>query len=112
MIEFPTDKQIYELWKEVAKYSVLYSDVDYSDVRNVVREALKRWGTPEPVALKDREPQPSDLDKDGCCWWGDSYNEVWEYGCAYNDIDENLKQFPETWTTHWLPHWAIKLPNV
>ena len=36
----PTDEQIDELWDEIGMYYNLYDEV-----RNTVREALKRWGT-------------------------------------------------------------------
>jgi hypothetical protein len=45
----PTDEQIDDLWDEIGEYFNLYPEV-----RNTVREALNRWGTPEPIALEDR----------------------------------------------------------
>ena len=39
----PTDEQIDELWDEIGGYYNLYPEV-----RNTIREALNRWGTPEP----------------------------------------------------------------
>jgi len=53
----PTDDQIDDLWDEIGEYFNLYPEV-----RNTVREALTRWGTPEPIALEDREPQPTDTE--------------------------------------------------
>jgi hypothetical protein len=55
----PTDDQIDELWDEIGSYYNLYPEV-----RNTVREALNRWGTPEPIALEDGEPQQIDLNNE------------------------------------------------
>lgn len=82
-----------------------------------IREALKRWGTPEPIALKDREPHHIDLDENGYCWWWDRIDDVWEQmnGNARGLI--TIEKFNTTldthhYYTHWLPHWAIKIPKV
>ena len=32
----------------------------------------------EPIALEDREPQQTDLDDCGSCWWWDDVDGVWE----------------------------------
>ena len=108
----PTDEQLDELWDEIGGYYNLYPEV-----RNTIREALNRWGTPEPIALEDREPQQTDLDDEECCWWWDESNECYERWCGdvggvqqirlYNALDD----YPHKWT-HWLPHWAIKQPEV
>ena len=61
---YRTDEQIDDLLDEIGSYFNLYDEV-----RDTVREALNRWGTPEPIALEDREPQQTDLDEEDCCWW-------------------------------------------
>jgi hypothetical protein len=58
MTKFPTDEQIDDLWDEIGSYFNLYDEV-----RDTVREALNRWGTPEPTALEDREPQQNEKRK-------------------------------------------------
>ena len=50
-------------------------------------------------------------------WWWDESNECYEKWCGdvggvqqirlYNALDD----YPHKWT-HWLPHWAIKQPEV
>jgi len=55
----PTDDQIDDLWDEIGEYFNLYPEV-----RNTVREALNRWGTPKPIPLEDRTPQQIDLNND------------------------------------------------
>lgn len=107
----PTDEQIYELWDEVGQYFALYDDV-----KNTIREALNRWGTPEPVSLEDRDPQHTDLDEYGSCWWWDEVDECYESLCGdvggvqsirlYNERVDSPHKY-----THWLPHWAVKLPG-
>jgi hypothetical protein len=44
MTNIPTDEQIDELWDEVGSYFNLYPEV-----RNIVREALRRWGNVEEL---------------------------------------------------------------
>jgi hypothetical protein len=50
MTKFPTDEQIDDLWDEIGSYFNLYDEV-----RDTVREALNRWGTPEPRDFDDYE---------------------------------------------------------
>ena len=107
----PTDDQIDELWNEIGGYFNLYPEV-----RNTIREALNRWRTLEPIALKDREPQFTDLDEDGYCWWWDRVDDVWERMegddmgiLTINRINKKLDSFHQY--THWVPGWAIKRPT-
>lgn len=107
----PTDKQIDDLWDDIGGYFNLYDEV-----RATVIHALKLWGTPEPIALKDRKPEPSDLDDEGCCWWWCEVHECWER--FMGDIGSvqslhaanSMNDYPHQYT-HWLPHWAIKEPK-
>jgi hypothetical protein len=72
---------------------------------------------PEPIALEDREPQQTDLDEEDCCWWWDDVNECYDSLCGDmggvrrirkgNKLDDCPHDY-----THWLPHWAIKTPEV
>ena len=52
----PTDEQLDELWDEIGSYYNLYPEV-----RNTIREALNRWGTPEPIALGEGEPTDTEI---------------------------------------------------
>jgi hypothetical protein len=109
MTKFPTDKQLDDLWDEIGSYFNLYDEV-----RDTIREALNLWGTPEPIALEDREPEPSDLDEENCCWWWDNTDDVWERICGDAGGIASLKAYSKrSWRnyTHWLPHWAIKQPQ-
>jgi hypothetical protein len=107
----PTDDQLNELWDEIGCYYNLYPEV-----RDTIREAINRWGTLEPIALEDREPQQSDLDDYGFCWWWDEFDESWELLSgdkgAITSIREYNKRddYPHHYT-YWLPHWAIKHPK-
>ena len=107
----PTDDQLDELWDEIGCYYNLYPEV-----RNTIREALNRWGTPEPIALEDREPHHTDLDDCGSCWWWDEVKECYESLCGdmggVHRIREvnKLNDYPHHYT-HWLPHWVIKMPE-
>ena len=113
----PTDDQISEIFDEIC---TRYADNGIGD--NLIeiltiREALNRWGTPEPIALEDREPQQIDLDDENSCWWWDEMRECWELLCG--DMGgivlirrcNNTDEYPHYYT-HWLPHWAIKKPEV
>jgi hypothetical protein len=112
----PTDEQISELYDEV------YTRYADNDIGNnfieilTIREALNRWGTPEPISLEYREPQPSDLDDCGSCWWWDEVNQCYVSLCGdmggIHRIREvnKLNDYPHYYT-HWLPHWAIKEPK-
>ena len=70
----------------------------------------------EPIALEDREPQPTDLDEEDCCWWWEEVNQTYERLCGDVGGVASLKEYnkmPGSWKnyTHWLPHWAIKQPE-
>jgi len=115
----PTDDQIDELEKEmwfstgVVEWGQRENIFNY---RKFVREALNRWGTPEPIALEDREPHHTDLDDCGSCWWWDEVDECYDSLCGdmggVHRIREvnKLNDYPHHYT-HWLPHWAIKYPQ-
>lgn len=70
----------------------------------------------EPTALEDREPQPTDLDEEDCCWWWDEMRECYERHCGDMGGIASIKRYNNTYErpsyyTHWLPHWAIKQPQ-
>ena len=75
------------------------------------------WGKmTEPIALEDREPQPTDLDEEDCCWWWDDVRECYERFCGDTGGIANIhnhnkmNDYPHYYT-HWLPHWVIKQPS-
>jgi hypothetical protein len=115
MTKFLTDKQIEDLIEE---YCELY---DHSEnvgdtLREIltIREALNRWGTLEPTALEDREPQQTDLDDEDCCWWWEEGNQSYQRFCGDAGGIVSLKDYNKKgWRnyTHWLPHWVIKQPS-
>jgi hypothetical protein len=94
----------------------LFSKAEKLDLNVEVREALNHWGTPEPIALEDREPQQTDLNEEYRCWWWDDSDGVWE---IMRGDDRGLRTIrksnekldhPHRWT-HWMPYWAIKEPK-
>ena len=71
---------------------------------------------PEPIALEDREPQQTDLDDCGSCWWWDDVDGVWESIRGDDRGLRTIRRFNEDFDhphrlTYWLPHWAIKEPK-
>jgi hypothetical protein len=67
------------------------------------RAALSPYGTahPAPVPVGERLPGEGDLDVEGTCW-------VWNF-TAYT---WGLFRLDLTAHSHWLPHWALPLPEV
>lgn len=69
----------------------------------------------EPISLEDREPQLTDLDEEGCCWWWDEMRECYERICGDIGGIANIREcnkrndYPHYYT-HWLPYWVIKHP--
>lgn len=87
---------------------------DTEMMRVFVHSILEHWGTPEPTALEDREPQQTDLDDEDCCWWWEEGNQSYERFCGDAGGIASLKDYNKRSLrnyTHWLPHWAIKQPS-
>ena len=61
-------------------------------LHSVLAAVLARWGRPvvEPVPVSERLPRPEDCDDQGRCWW--------------------LARLPFPFT-HWVPHWALPVPQ-
>jgi hypothetical protein len=82
-------------------------DVRDSDLGPLVRAAIQRWGrpAPEPVSVAERLPTASDCDGWGRCWHWDPFVEhsCWVF---MPPID-----YPNGICTHWLPHWALPVPQ-
>jgi hypothetical protein len=69
------------------------------------RAVLARWGRPaiEPVPVSERLPKGNDFDAEGCCWpWSRDIYAWCQCFAAAGDSSE--------WT-HWLPHWALPVPQ-
>jgi hypothetical protein len=63
-----------------------------------------------PIPVSERLPGPEDCDDEGRCW---------QYAVGEDDVGDWLTQQPRSLDnceffriTHWLPHWAIPLPEV
>jgi hypothetical protein len=98
---WPSRREILSLGKELdERYDVHHSDVE------IVRAALSRWGTPaiQPVPVSERLPGPDDCDAEGCCW---AIGERGNWMCVH--------VIGRSWSnpiyTHWLPHWALPVPE-
>jgi hypothetical protein len=68
---------------------------------------LARWGRPaiEPVPVNKCRPGPEDCDANGIVW-------AWDSGCLRWDTAFWDAAFPsDTDITHWLPHWALPVPQ-
>jgi len=75
--------------------------------RDMVRQALARWGSPAitPVPISERLPGPEDCDAEGRCWWGNA-------GGGGFVPSWRLCQRPgKPYFTHWLPHWVLPVPQ-
>ncbi len=72
--------------------------------REMVRQALARWGRPaiEPVPMSERLPRPENKTTDDECWFWDPISGCWFLlpGPPLNDH-----------YTHWLPHHALPVPR-
>jgi hypothetical protein len=84
---------------------------DFGTACGLLREELTHYGAQAvPVAVAERLPGEGDL-KDGRCWFWFPYDgttyEHWVLGDA--DICTGLECAE---CTHWLPHWALPLPEA
>lgn len=89
---------------------MLADELDARDLAGSVRlvqEALRRWGhhTPQPIPVSKRLPGPKDCNAHGECWYWEQGPESWELISP----PENHYVF-DGWT-HWLPHWALPIPQ-
>jgi hypothetical protein len=54
-----------------------------------------------PTPVSERLPGPEDCDDQGRCWYYRMHYQEW-----------HLRRLTTGQYTHWLPHWAIPLPEV
>ncbi|AEC52952.1 hypothetical protein SCRM01_003 [Synechococcus phage S-CRM01] len=70
---------------------------------------MKNYTGPEPIAIKDRLPEPEDL-KDGECWFYSAVNTIYQvWRLDYPEEIETQKRYCEDKYTHWLPWWALPI---
>jgi hypothetical protein len=94
----PTDAQLDELWAEVEGSGAIWAWQYYA------RAVLARWirPAPEPVSVAERLPTADDCDAESLCWAFDSYGKWWRVP---------YRLVKRTAWTHWLPHWALPVPQ-
>ena len=98
----PTDEELYQFWFD---HDLWDDDIGPGDVAAIARAALARWGRPavEPVPVAERLPGPEDTTDRNECWYWHPGEECWEMVPVVTcTLDE--------WT-HWLPHWALPVPQ-
>jgi hypothetical protein len=102
-----TDEEILELaysaeLREKDGTTGYREDADVTDqVLAFARAVLARYGArPAPVPVGERLPGVGDCDAEGCCWF-------WDYGWT-----RQRRGWHDNECTHWLPHWALPLPEA
>jgi hypothetical protein len=107
----PTDEELREMFDE--------NDWNYispETFEDIALTVLARWGRPaaEPVPVAERLPKDSD-----CGWWPnqkkpESYGWCWLWdGSRWGrcQVGHMLGcKLPDVYT-HWLPHWALPVPQ-
>jgi len=101
------DEELREMWLSGEWFN---EGATFREFASIVR----RYGTapPAPIPVSERLPEVEDCDEEGRCWWSKprgyrGYNIVehyWIYG------DKECTRFASP--AHWLPHWALPLPEV
>lgn len=90
----------------------------WSDFHSAARAVLTRYGhqRPTPIPLAERQPTEADGDKEGECWW-------WHPDHKEDDFGDGWMLLSPKWAdgshdsdgspihTHWLPHWALPVPE-
>jgi hypothetical protein len=64
---------------------------------------------PEPVPVSERLPGPEDCDKRGRCWW---FTPTDGNPGPFRSADWSLYAGWRQQYTHWLPHWALLVPDA
>jgi hypothetical protein len=97
----PTDAEMQDLALHCVKGN--------KSVEWVIQEALVRWGRPaiEPVPVAERLPGPEDCDDQGRCWMCGKVDGDWRLISIDNPGVPQLKYA----FSHWLPHWALPVPQ-
>jgi hypothetical protein len=90
----PTDEELWDLYQDLGR--------DFSPT-GFARTVLTRYARPaiEPVPVAERLPGPEDCDAEGCCWF---------YSGRYGRWERLLYKLSHGYT-HWLPHYALPVPQ-
>lgn len=94
-----------------AEHGFHYDDDESLDVlRDVISAALTRYGAQAvPVAVGEGLPKEGDCDALGRCWWfTPKEGNIEPFRCADWSFYAGWRQK----YTHWLPHWALPLPEA
>lgn len=97
-VKMPTTQELFALWEVCNSPSVF------------ARQLLARYGnrTPTPISVNDRLPGAEDCDGEGRLWIWTKAGAIWRWQLVYLQFT-NLGNGEQT---HWLPHWALPLPEV
>jgi hypothetical protein len=77
------------------------ADMGAADDIRTARAVLALYGAhPAPVPVPERLPGEGDCDAEQFCWF-------WDYGWT-----RQQRGWHDDACTHWLPHWALPLPEL
>jgi hypothetical protein len=73
------------------------------------RAVLERWGRPAsaPIPISERLPVAEDCDAGGRCWFSSRLNANGRW-----NLEDRTSGLNSRWYSHWLPHWALPLPEA
>jgi hypothetical protein len=102
-LQGPTDEELDELFIDIDQGG------EALNWRPYARAVLARWGRPaiEPVPVGERLPKPEDCDDQGRCWMCGKVDGDWMLISIDNPGVPQLKYA----FSHWLPHWALPVPQ-
>ena len=108
----PTDEELYDCWMNVAEQARLLEHTLDQPAVTFARAVLARWGRPavKPVPVAEGLPEPEDCDAEDKCWF--FHTSI----LGGHEWFLNLRPKVSAWyrwqsVTHWLPHWALPLPQ-
>jgi hypothetical protein len=108
----PTYEEILQWLRNDRTWGVVIAPTEWRHeddaLLDLIQRAIARWGRPAiaPIPLGERKPEEKDCTTGrGECWHWQQGAECWEL--IYPP--ENYYVFDE-WT-HWLPHWALPIPQ-
>jgi hypothetical protein len=98
----PTDEELDRLL--YYKFTTSTGHVEHSDPIGFARAMLARWGSISvvPVPVAERLPGREDCNAEGRCW-------LTSVDVEPGWVTDNPEQCTN-WT-HWLPHWALPVPQ-
>jgi hypothetical protein len=129
--EGPTDEELLEAAAKALGYKSIPSDetcltAEASELLAFAHAILARWGRPipQPIPVSERLPGQGDCDAEGRCWLltvEDDYPQ-WRLHSVegaqpggpmiWVPVDnDNGAMVDCFYTSHWLPHWALPLPQ-